>query len=290
MSKIRIVTDSTSDITARLASKLSIVIVPMYVGFDGKLFKDQIEITPEDVYAALDQNKKITTSSPSVGDYISAFTKLFKEENAEKIYCITLSARLSGSFNAARIAAGTFLPGSVKVIDSQTSTMCLGLIAIQAAQAAKSGKYSEAEIESIINKLIERNRLIGVLENFKYLFKGGRAVFLGKFINKLIKFMPILMIGRDGIVKLKKFVKTRESALQEIYKQTVAAAKLNKDNLISIFYGRNEGNDFVKKLEKLIEQNPDINVSNIYFNTITTVMGAHTGPVIWGVAISPRLV
>lgn len=290
MSKIRIVTDSTSDISVELARKYEIEIVPMYVGFDGRLFKDQIEITPEKIYEALDLNKKVTTSSPSVGDYISVFKRLFEKEQAQNIYCITLSTRLSASFNAANIASRSFPAGAVRVIDSNTSTMCLGLIAMQAAQAAQSGKYSVSEIEDLINELIKRNKLIGVLENFKYLFKGGRAVFLGRFISKIIKFMPILMIGRDGIIKLIKFVKTRERALQEIYRQTVAAAKLNKDNLISIFYGRNESNSFVKELEKLIRQNKDIKVSNIYFNTITTVMGAHTGPVIWGVAISPKLV
>jgi len=290
LTKIRIVTDSTSDIPAELAKEYSIEVVPMYVGLDGRLFKDQIEITPEEVYAALDTDKKVTTSSPSVGDYISVFTRLLEQEKAEKIYCITLSARLSASFNAATVAGKMFAPDTIKIIDSKTSTMCQGLIAIQAAQAAESGKYSAAEIENIINELINRNKLIGVLENFKYLFKGGRAVFLGRFINKIVKFMPILHIGKNGKVQLKKFVKTREGALQEIYRQTVVAAKLNEDNLISIFYGRNEGNHFVKELESLIRQNKEISVSNIYFNTITTVMGAHTGPVIWGVAISPKLV
>ena len=290
MTKIRIVTDSTSDIPVELAKEYSIEVIPMYVGLDGRLFKDQIEIMPEEVYAALDTDKKVTTSSPSVGDYISVFTRLLEQEKAEKIYCITLSARLSASFNAATVAGKMFAPDTIKIIDSKTSTMCQGLIAIQAAQAVESGKYSAAEIENIINELINRNKLIGVLENFKYLFKGGRAVFLGRFINKIVKFMPILHIGKNGKVQLKKFVKTREGALQEIYRQTVAAAKLNEDNLISIFYGRNEGNHFVKELESLIRQNKEISVSNIYFNTITTVMGAHTGPVIWGVAISPKLV
>jgi len=290
LTKIRIVTDSTSDIPVELAKEYSIEVIPMYVGLDGRLFKDQIEIMPEEVYAALDTDKKVTTSSPSVGDYISVFTRLLEQEKAEKIYCITLSARLSASFNAATVAGKMFAPDTIKIIDSKTSTMCQGLIAIQAAQAVESGKYSAAEIENIINELINRNKLIGVLENFKYLFKGGRAVFLGRFINKIVKFMPILHIGKNGKVQLKKFVKTREGALQEIYRQTVAAAKLNEDNLISIFYGRNEGNHFVKELESLIRQNKEISVSNIYFNTITTVMGAHTGPVIWGVAISPKLV
>jgi DegV family protein with EDD domain len=290
LTKIRIVTDSTSDIPVELAKEYSIEVIPMYVGLDGRLFKDQIEIMPEEVYAALDTDKKVTTSSPSVGDYISVFTRLLEQEKAEKIYCITLSARLSASFNAATVAGKMFAPDTIKIIDSKTSTMCQGLIAIQAAQAAESGKYSAAEIENIINELINRNKLIGVLENFKYLFKGGRAVFLGRFINKIVKFMPILHIGKNGKVQLKKFVKTREGALQEIYRQTVAAAKLNEDNLISIFYGRNEDNHFVKELESLIRQNKEISVNNIYFNTITTVMGAHTGPVIWGVAISPKLV
>ena len=285
--KIRIVTDSSSDIPHDLAAKYAIEIVPMYVGYDGNLLKDLFEIKPEEVYAALEAGKKVNTSSPSAGDFIFAFKKLIEQENAQKIYCITLSSKLSAAYSAANIAKKSFPPDMIKIFDSKTSTMCLGLIALQAAEAANKN-FSYFEIEKLISELITKNKFIATLENLEYVFKGGRAVFLSKFLSKAIKFIPILNIGRDGKVKLRKFVKNKEKAILEIYSQAVAAAKLNNNNIIGIFYG----SDITpaKELEKLLRQNTDISISDIIINKITTVISAHTGPGIWGVAVSPKLV
>ncbi len=286
MSSIRIVTDSSSDIPSELVQKYSIETVPLYVGFDGKMMKDLIEVKPEEVYEALEAGKKVTTSSPSVGDFTAVFKRLLEEEKAEKIYCITLSSKLSGSNNAASIAKNSFPDEKIKVFDSKTSTMCLGFMVLQAAMAVKSG-YSENEIETLITELISKNKFIAVLESFEYVMKGGRGVFLSKFISKTIKFVPILYIGKEGTVRLKKLVRNKEKAIFEMYVQTIAAARKNTENYISIFYG--EDLTPVKKLESLIRQNSEIVVADIIFNKITTVMGAHTGPGIWGVAISPKL-
>lgn len=286
MSKIKIVTDSSSDIPGELVKKYSIETVPLYVSIDGKMMKDLIEIKPEEVYEALQADKKITTASPSVGDFTSVFKRLLEEENAEKIYCITLSSKLSGSNNAANIAKNAFPDEKIRVFDSKTSTMCLGFTVLQAAMAVKSG-YSESKIEELITELIDRNRFIAVLESFEYVMKGGRGVFLSKFISKTIKFVPILYIGKEGTVRLKKLVRNKEKAIFEMYLQTIAAAKKNSENYISIFYGADLTP--VKKLESLIRQNKEIVIADIIYNKITTVMGAHTGPGIWGVAISPRI-
>lgn len=287
MTSIRVVTDSSSDIPQEIAAKYLIEIVPMYVGYDGNLLKDLIEIKPEEVYAALANEKKVSTSSPSIGDYLLIFKKLIEQEKVDKIYCITLSSQLSGAYNAANIAKDALPPGTVKIIDSKTSTMCLGLIALQAAEAIRKN-YTFSEIENLIDELIKKNKFIAVLENLEYVFKGGRTMFLGKFISKAIRFMPILNIGRDGKVKLRKFVKNKENAIKEIYKQTIEAAKLNNQNLISIFYGSDISP--AKELESLIRQNNEISISDIIITPITTVISAHTGPGIWGVAVSPKLV
>ena len=286
-SKIRIVTDSSSDIPSDLAAKYAIKIIPMYVGYDGNLLKDLFEIKPEQVYAALEAGKKVNTSSPSVGDFIFAFKKLIEQENAQKIYCITLSSKLSAAYSAANIAKNSFPPDMIKIFDSKTSTMCLGLIALQAAEAVNKN-LSYSEIEKLISELIIKSKFIAVLESLEYVFKGGRVVFLSKFLSKAIKFIPILNIGRDGKVKLRKFVKNKEKAILEIYSQAVSAAKLNNDNIISIFYG----SDITpaKELERLLRQNTDISISDLIINKITTVISAHTGPGIWGVAVSPKLV
>ncbi|MBM3706112.1 MAG: DegV family protein [Actinobacteria bacterium] len=287
MENIGIVTDSSSDIPPEFAEDFGIKIVPMYIGVEGRMYKDLLEITPEEVYRAIDAGKKITTSAPSAGDYASVFKQLLEKERREIVYCITLSSRLSGACNSAGIAMRS-MPGSrIKLFDARTSTICMGLIVMQAAMAVKKGR-SAAEIENIINELIEKNRFIATLESFEHVFKGGRTVFFSKIFEKAIRFKSILTIGRNGKVHLVKFVKNRKSAIAEIYRQSVLIAKKNVSNKIGIFYGDDTGP--ADELKEMIASNREIEVEEIIMSQITTVISAHTGPGIWGVAISPKLV
>jgi len=287
LTKIGLVTDSSSDIPSGIAERYGIEIVPMYIGFNNIFRKDLIEITPEEVYTALLEGKKVTTSTPSAGDFREAFNRLFEKQDIDIIYCITLSSKLSGAYNSANIAKNFFSPDIIKVIDSRTSTMCLGLIVLGAAKAIESG-YQAADIDKLIQELVEKSVFIATLESFEYVFMGGRAVYFGKLIGKAIRFLPILNIGKNGKVRLKKFVKNKENALNEIYWQSVAAAKMNSSNRIGIFYGSDIAP--AKELERLISQNKEIKVEEIIITKITTVISAHTGPGIWGVAISPKLI
>jgi DegV family protein with EDD domain len=282
--KIAIVTDSSSDIPLELAKKYGIEVVPMYIGYDSFLRKDGVDIFPEEVYAALKSNKKVSTSSPSIGDFFEVFNFLLEEKGFDHVCCITLSSRLSGAFNAASIAGKKFKDGRLRISDSKTSTICLGFIVLQAAQAASRGCSFE-EIEEIINTLIIKNRFFALLENFEYVFKGGRGTFFSKIISKALIFTPILTIGKSGKVHLSKFAKNKNSALEEIYNMAVRASMSNNSSKFGIFYG--EDINTAKYLEKMLKDNKDIRIDEIIITKITTVISAHTGPGIYGIAVSP---
>ncbi|HEX7561399.1 MAG TPA: DegV family protein [Candidatus Humimicrobiaceae bacterium] len=287
--KTAIVTDSSSDIPTELAKQYGIEVIPMYIGYDGFLKKDGVDIFPEEVYSALKENKKVGTSSPSIGDFLEVFNFLLEKKDIDLVCCITLGSRLSGAFNAASVASKKFNDSRIndsriKVFDSKTSTICLGFIVLQAAQAASHGCSFE-EIEEIINGLIVKNRFFALLENFEYVFKGGRGTFFGKIINKALTFTPILTIGKTGKVHLSKFAKNKNSALEEIYKMAVRASMPNSSSKFGIFYG--EDINTAKFLEKMLKDNKDIRIDEIITTKITTVISAHTGPGIYGIAVSP---
>jgi DegV family protein with EDD domain len=245
-----------------------------------------VDIFPEEVYAALNENKKVTTSSPSIGDFLKVFNFLLEEKNIDLVCCITLSSRLSGAFNAASVAGKKISDGRLRVFDSKTSTICLGFIVLQAAQAASRGCSFE-EIEELINALIVKNRFFALLENFEYVFKGGRGTFFSRIINKALIFTPILTIGKSGKVHLSKFAKNKNSALEEIYKMAVRASMSNNSSKFGIFYG--EDINTAKYLEKMLKDNKDLRIDEILITKITTVISAHTGPGIYGIAVSPGL-
>ena len=112
--KIAIVTDSSSDIPPELAKQYGIEVIPMYVGYDGFLRKDGVDIFPEEVYSALKENKKVSTSSPSIGDFLEVFNFLLEKKDIDLVCCITLSSRLSGAFNAASVASKKLKDSRIK--------------------------------------------------------------------------------------------------------------------------------------------------------------------------------
>lgn len=286
MDNIAIVTDTTADIPEDLARENNITVIPLYVGYEGKSYKEGEEISNQDVYNKLESGIKVNTSSPPAAEFVNLYDNLVNNEKKTLIYSIHLSSKLSGTVNCANQAKKYFPNTKIKVIDSKNVTISLGLIVLEAARAARKG-LSEEEIDQLIDILIENSKFFGAIENFEYLFRGGRAPFLGKFFSLATKLKPILTIGKDGKVKLKKFTRSKKNATTELYKQAKKAASPIYGNEIGIFYGSDK--NLALELEKMIRDDKDIKLDELILTEITTIMSAHTGPGIWGVAICPKI-
>jgi DegV family protein with EDD domain len=291
--KIAIVTDSSADIPEDISLKNAITIVPMYVGYDGILYKEGMEISKDKVFNALESGKKVSTSAPSVGDFITVFKELIEEKKNDVVYYIGLSSRLSGSINSAFSAAKYFDSGKIKIFDSKTSTINLGLIAMEAARAVNRG-LSGKPLDAIIKRLITDSSFTALLESMKYVFKGGRAAFLGKFLSAAIIFIPILTIGDNGKVKLQKFAKNLNSAFREIFRIAKKDSlrfyeKGYKKMHIGIFYGRDENQAL--KIKQMFDGDKELSriKENIIITEITTIISAHTGPGLCGIAVCPKI-
>jgi len=210
MNDIAIVTDTTADIPEDLAIDNNIAVIPLYVGYEGKLYKEGKEISKQDVYNKLESGIKINTSAPPIGDFVNLYENLVNNKKKNLIYSIHLSSKLSGTINYANQAKKFFPHTNIKVIDTKNVTISLGFIALEAARAAKRG-LSEEKIDQLIDILIKESKFFGTIENFKYLFSGGRAPFLGKSLGSAIKLKPILTIDKNGKVKLKKFTRSKKN-------------------------------------------------------------------------------
>ena len=286
MNDIAIVTDTTADIPEDLARDNNIAVIPLYVGYEGKLYKEGKEISKQDVYNKLESGIKINTSAPPIGDFVNLYENLVNNKKKNLIYSIHLSSKLSGTINYANQAKKFFPHTNIKVIDTKNVTISLGFIALEAARAAKRG-LSEEKIDQLIDILIKESKFFGTIENFKYLFSGGRAPFLGKSLGSAIKLKPILTIDKNGKVKLKKFTRSKKNAIKELYIQAKKAASAVYENKIGIFYGSEK--NLALELEKMIREDKDIKFDELILTEITTIMSAHTGPGIWGVGICPKI-
>ena len=159
MSNIRIVTDSTADLTPELVARYGIKVVPLEVLADGKAYKDKIDITNDEYYEILRTAKTLpTTSQPSPAVFADTYQAL-AAEGAEHIISIQISSELSGTYQSSVLAA-SLVADTVTVhnFDSRTATMGLGLIVLSAARMVEEGRSLE-EILAQVEYMIQNSDL-----------------------------------------------------------------------------------------------------------------------------------
>ena len=193
--KVKIVTDSGSDIPLELAKKLDITVVPVYIYFGDKAYKDGVDIGPDELYKRLVEGPVYpTTTQPIPADFAEAYTALAKD--ADAIVSIHLPTKVSGTYNAALQGLEIAKPRcEVHVFDSLSVSAGLGLIVLAAARVAKSGKLSEVLEET--RKAIGKTQIRAVLDTLQYLLKGGRITKTKALVGTLLNVKPILKM-RDG--------------------------------------------------------------------------------------------
>ena len=219
---IRIVTDSTSDLSPALARHWDITVVPAYVNFtsgDGAIetLKDGLDVSTDDFYERLANSETLpTTSQPSIQDFAEVYESLIQDPR-DMIVSIHVSAKLSGTYNSALQAKRSLKnPAQVEVVDSQSASMGLGLVVLGAARALSAGGEIQqimAEIETAIPQI----RAYFLLDTLEYLVKGGRISKAQGFLGNMLSVKPILAI-QDGEVRRYDRVRSRRKGLQRLVK------------------------------------------------------------------------
>src|SRR5512136_723806 len=211
---VRIVTDSTSDLPTEVSKELGITVVPAYVHFGSQSFRDGVDITSEQIYQRMVSGPvHPTTSSPAPGDFTDTYNRLSRE--TDEIVCITVTSRQSAVYEAALTGKQSFRGKSrVEVIDSQSVTMGLGLMAILAAREARSGKTIDDVLEAV-RSAIPRTHGMATLDTIKYVVRGGRLGRGSGLLGSLVKVKPLLEI-KDGWIKLCGVTRTRSLGVERL--------------------------------------------------------------------------
>lgn len=215
---VKVVTDSTADLPAEVARELDITVVPLYVHFGSQVFRDGVDLSAEEFYRKLLQGPTLpTTSAPSPGTFQEIYEKL--SSTTEEIISLHVSSKLSATHQSALLAKEQGkLKGRVEVMDSQTVSMGLGLLAILAAKAAKGGAKLD-EILALVRQAIPHTHFFGLLDTLEYLQKGGRIGKAQAFLGTLLSVKPILSV-REGEVHPVERVRTRSKALERLFELT----------------------------------------------------------------------
>ncbi len=280
-SKLAIVTDSVACLPKEQVEKYGIEVVPVQVIFEDKTYRDGIDLTPSQFYALLRQAKKLPTTAASLpGPALEAYHKA--SQRASTILCITLSAKLSGMFNsaimAAEMAKETLHNVVIKVIDSETAAAAEGFVVLAAAQAAALGE-SLTEVSEVAKNTIKRVNLFVALDTLYYLVKGGRAPKVAALASSLLKIKPIITVSQ-GEVRPVANSRTTLGAMKRMLK--LMEEKIVKELPLHVAVMHADALDKAIALRDEISSRFDC--AELFITEFTPVMGAHTGPGLVGIA------
>ena len=195
---VRIITDSTSDITQEEAARIGVTVVPLTVLFGSDAYRDGIDLTKKDFFEKLAAAEALpTTSQVSPGEFTSIFQTF--TDGGDDIVGIFISSMMSGTYQSAEMARELVGTETIHVIDSQAATFALGLLVYEAVRLRDAGK-SASEIAGLIRDLLGRVRLLAVIDTLKYLRMSGRISTTTAFVGGLLGINPLITIT-DGRVE-----------------------------------------------------------------------------------------
>ena len=271
MKKVRIIIDSTTDLPEKVKEKITVV--PLTVRFGEEEYIDGITMTHEMFYEKLVKSDVLPTTSQPTPD---AFSKVFAQvcENGEKCVVITVSSRLSGTFQSASIAASEY-PDNVYVVDGRSVAIGTGILAELALFMAEDGKSAE-EIVSALEKEREKVCVIAMLDTLEYLKKGGRISKTVAFAGGILSIKPVVSIADGEIFVLGKARGTRQgNAL--LVKEIENAGGIDFDKPLLLGYtGVND--DLIKKYIEDSEALWEKGTDSLRSVPVGSVVGTHAGP------------
>jgi DegV family protein with EDD domain len=272
--RIGIVTDSTADFSGDAQERLAIQVVPLSVIWDRDSFRDKIDLSTSDFYGLMRQRSTLpTTSAPAAGLFEETYERLLG--GVDHIISVHLAGKLSATLDVARAAAERVGGGRVSVVDSGQTTMCLGWMAVRAAELGADGAEPAAIVRELEN-WVPRLRLYAVLDTLTNLQRGGRIGRAEALVGSLLNFKPLILVKQGEVFPIER-PRSRASAMRRLVDVVASQGRLQK---IGVAHG--DAREIMDDLVRMIgERIPDVTVDR---GEIGTVVGTHAGPGVFGVA------
>lgn len=279
MSKVALVTDSTSYIPKEIREKYPITVVPAVVIWEGQTYEDDVTITPEQFYTRLRTAKVMpSTSQASVVNMHKAFSSLI--EQGYDVLGIFLSAKLSGTYQSAVLGREQLASGAEKVdfIDSETTAMAMGFMVLAVAQAAMDGA-SMADCKALAEKARSHVGVYLTVDTLEFLHRGGRIGGAQRFLGTALNLKPILTV-ESGRVEPVERVRTRGKALDRVVELVAEKCAGKSPIRLATLHADSEA-DAKVMLDKIT---PLLNPVQSIFAAVSPAVGANTGPGTVGLA------
>jgi len=276
MDMIRIITDSSSDISLEHAKELDIDLIPLSVSFQSETYRSLTEITNEEFYEKLSRvNTLPTTSQVTPGE----FEKIFRQytEAGDDVIGLFISSKMSGTYQSALVAKELVGADSIYITETMTVTFALALLVEEAVKMRDEG-IPAAEIAKRIAEIVPRNHLWAAIEDLKYLKMGGRLSATSAFFATILGICPVITI-KDGLVEVVGKARGKKAAFK-IIEGLLEKNPISSD--YSITLGHTNSRESLKAFEDYFHatlKKREVNISDI-----GSIVGTHVGPGACGIA------
>jgi DegV family protein with EDD domain len=276
MRKVAVVADSVCCLPQEVLEKYDICVVPLQIVYEGKSYRDGVDITPNEVYKIMRKKENLpTTSTASAGDFLDAYRQM--SQKAESVLCITLTSLQSKVFEAASTAreiAREEIPNTtIEVFDSRAVAGALGFIVREAARVASKGG-SMAEAIEAAREMMGRVNFLAMLDTLYYLARLGRIARAAAWVGSVLDMKPVLehnpAIGETMPVARPR---TKRRAVEHMLK--IMADRMG-DSRVHVVVQHADEMEEAEKLAAEIESR--FNCVEMGITEFAPVMGVHTGP------------
>ena len=273
---IRIVIDSTSDVTNEIIEKYNIKMVPLTVNFENESFLDKVELNSKEFFEKLEVAGKLpTTTLVSPGAFVEAFSEILMD--GDKVLGLFLASEFSGTYDSARMAKNMIGSDDIHIID--TRSVCLGAFALilEAIELVHQNKTIEEIVEEL-EKLKEKIVAVAALDTLKYLEKGGRLSKGQAVVGSILNVKPIIAI-KDGKISVIEKIRGKNKAVKWFDEWIEKNNYDLSDKTVLLFHGK--AYEQLKLLREVIEDK--YKIKNIIEQEVGAVIGTHSGPGVLGI-------
>ncbi len=271
MEKIKLISDSTCDLSPDLIKKHNIEIVPLYVNFAEKSYFDGVDLQVEEMYRLVEERKMLPkTAAPSPGQFVKVFQK-YLDEGYSVIY-LGIGSKFSATFSSANVAKQMLESSKIYLIDSLNLSSGSGLLVLKAAKFIDLG-YSPEKVKEEVEKLVPKVRSQFVIDTLEYLYKGGRLNALSALFGGMLRIKPIIKV-RDGLMVVgKKGRGSIKNGIKLMLDEVIADKEIIDEDFLMITHSlADDSSQYIK--EQLTNE---VKIKNLYETKAGCVISSHCG-------------
>lgn len=280
---VAVVTDSTAYLPPEPVERYKITVLPLPVILSGTEGREGVDVTPADVANALTRRRvQVTTSRLSPGELVECYGRLL-DGGASGVVSIHISSKLSGTYDAATLAAGEF-GGKVRVVDSLSAGMGLGFPVLRAARDAARGRGVD-HVERTAAQAVVRTTTFFYVDTLEFLRRGGRIGAASALVGTALAVKPILHVD-DGSLVVREKVRTSGRALARLAELAEASGL---EDAVDVAVHHLAAPEHAEALGERLRERFGRRLRDLYTSEIGAAVGAHVGPGLVGAVVYRRL-